>query len=128
MNKAHEILKKFAPRDGFGAMGFPLDIIAKDVAKLYKSRHIRFNVPYYNFNCRGTANRIAKEVVGVMPFSKKPLDEATTTTFFYGDKKFEKGYLPFLSIYDVYYVTSAKKEGNEIVFDLVKGQNRYMYL
>ena len=130
MNKKEVILKKFGKPSvmRFGTCGWPMPMIAKELSAQYGSKHIKINVPYHTFNCKGTANRIAKEVIGRMPFSEKPIKEGFKT-FFYGDEMANNtNYIPFLSKYDVYWVDSIGMENKEIVINLSKAPNYTEYL
>ncbi len=122
MNKLESLKKKYRKREGFGVCGSSLALIAEDFAKQYGSKHIEFKLPYHNFNCKGTANRIAKEVCGLMPFTKKEFDIEKATTLFYGDKLVNKCsyYLPFQSECDVFFIESIIKSNNVLVVNLIK--------
>lgn len=130
MDKKEILKEEFKERSGFGVTGSALSIIAKRVAELYGSKHIQINVPYHGFNCKGTANKVAKDVVGVMPFSKKRVRIEDTTTLFYGDKCVKKPsyYLPFLGDCDVFFISSVNDINGIIEINLIKAPSWRMYL
>ena len=124
------ILKEeFGFREGLGVCGTSLKGITKRVAELYGSKKVQINVPYSNFNCKGTANRIAKEISGLMPYSKDTIKIEKTKTLFYGEKKVSVGnYLPFQSECDVYFIKNITTQNNVLVIDLMKAPTWRMYL
>ena len=130
MKKSDIIKKEFGKREGFGACGFSLRAISEKVAELYGSKHVQINVPYSNFNCKGTAKRIAKEVGGLTPFSKNRIEETSVTTLFYGDKLVNRRgyYLPFQGECDVYFVENVSTINNVVVIDLIKAPSWRAYL
>lgn len=130
MKKSDIIKKEFGKREGFGACGFSLRAIAEKVAELYGSKHVQINVPYSNFNCKGTAKRIAKEVSGLTPFSKNRIEESSVTTLFYGDKLVNRRgyYLPFQGECDVYFVENVSTINNVVVIDLMEAPSWRAYL
>lgn len=130
MKKSDIIKKEFGKREGFGACGFSLRAIAEKVAELYGSKHVQINVPYSNFNCKGTAKRIAKEVSGLTPFSKNRIEESSVTTLFYGDKLVNRRgyYLPFQGECDVYFVENVSTINNVVVIDLMDAPSWRAYL
>ena len=130
MNKKDILKEKFGKREGFGVCGSSLKYITQSVAELYGSKHIQINVPYSNFNCKGTANRIAKEVSGLTPFSKVTIEEESVTTLFYGDKLVNRRgyYLPFQGECDVYFVENVSTINNVVVIDLIKAPSWRAYL
>ena len=130
MKKIDILIKEFGYREGFGVTGSSLETITKKVAELFDSKHIRINVPYYGFNCKGTANKIAREISGLTPFSKKRIDVENTTTLFYDDKQVNKHgyYLPFQGECNVYFVEKTRKNNNIIIIDLIKAPNWKSYL
>lgn len=130
MKKSVIIKEEFGFREGFGVCGWSLKSITKKVAELYGSKHIQINVPYDNFNCKGTANKVAKEVEGLTPFSKNRMDEENVTTLFYGDElaNSRKNYFPFQSVYDVYFVKNVTTQNKVVVIDLMDAPNYRMYL
>lgn len=124
-----EIIQKFGKKEGFGVCGSPLEKISKELANIYGSKHIKINLPYNNFNCKGTAERIAKEVRGLTPFSGERLDENDMTTMFYGEKQIRgRGYyLPFQSECDVFFVESVTN-GKVVEINLIKAPSWREYL
>ena len=125
------ILKEeFGFREGLGVCGTSLKGIAKRVAELYGSKKVQINVPYSNFNCKGTANRIAKEVSGLTPFSKNRIEETSVTTLFYGDKLVNRRgyYLPFQGECDVYFIEKISTINKVVVIDLMKAPSWRAYL
>ena len=91
---------------------------------------VQINVPYSNFNCKGTANRIAKEVSGLTPFSKNRIEESSVTTLFYGDELVNRGgyYLPFQSDCDVFFIENVTTQNKVLVIDLIKAPSWREYL
>jgi copper chaperone CopZ len=130
MKKSVILKEEFGYREGFGVCGKSLKVITKRIAELYGSKHVQINVPYSNFNCKGTANRIAKEVSGLMPFAKERLDIEKATTLFYDNEIVNKRkyYLPFQSNCDVFFVDKVRTENNVVVVDLMKAPNWRAYL
>ena len=128
MNKI--LIEEFGYRKGFGVCGSSLKCITKKVAEIYGSKHIRINVPYNGFNCKGTANQVAKEVYGLTPFSDKRIDVKDTKTLFYGDTQVKKPstYLPFQGECNVYFVEKVYKEGKVVVIDLMEAPSWRAYL
>ena len=123
------MVRKFGKKEGFGVSGSSLEQIAIAAAELYGSKHIKINFPYHGFNCQGTANRVAKEVSGLMPFAKKRLSEDDMTTMFYEEKQIcGRGYyLPFQSECDVFFVESVKS-GKVVEINLIKAPTWREYL
>jgi len=130
MKKSDILKKEFGKREGFGVCGSSLKSISEKIAALYGSKHMQINVPYSNFNCKGTANRIAKEVSGLTPFSKNRIEETSVTTLFYGDKLVNRRgyYLPFQGECDVYFVENVSTINNVVVIDLIKAPSWRAYL
>lgn len=129
MKKADILKEEFKAREGFGVTGDSLKRITKVVAELYGSKHVRINLPYHNFNCKGTAKRIAKEIYGLTPFTDKEIGIDEVTTLFYEDRLVGRGnYLPFQSECDVFFVDSVKTIDNVVVIDLVKAPSWRTYL
>ena len=129
MKKSDIIKEEFGHRK-FGVCGFSLKSITQKVAELYGSKHVQINVPYSNFNCKGTANRIAKEVSGLTPFSKNRIEVSNATTLFYGDKLVNRRsyYLPFQGECDVYFVDNISTINKVVVIDLKKAPSWREYL
>ena len=121
MDKKEILKEEFKERSGFGVTGSALNIIAKRVAELYGNKHIQIN---------GTADKVAKDVVGVMPFSKKRVRIEDTTTLFYGDKCVKKPsyYLPFQSSCDVFFISSVNDINGTIEINLIKAPSWRTYL
>lgn len=130
MKKSVILKEEFGFREGLGVCGTSLKGITKRVAELYGSKKVQINVPYSNFNCKGTANRIAKEVSGLTPFSKNRIEESSVTTLFYGDKlvNSRRYYLPFQGECDVYFIKNITTQNNVLVIDLMKAPTWRMYL
>ena len=76
-----ELFERFKTREGFGVTGHKLDKIAQALSESLANTKIHINVPYHSFNCHGTANKVAKDVIGLMPFSKNPININNTITF-----------------------------------------------
>ena len=131
MKKSEMLKNEFTKKSGFGGeCGFSLRSITSRIAELYGSKQVRINVPYSNFNCKGTANRIAKEICGLTPFSKTPIEIEDAKTLFYGDKQVNKRgyYLPFQGECDVFFVDSVTTQDKVLVIDLVEAPSWRMYL
>lgn len=124
-----ETANKFKP-SGSWSTGYQLDFISEGFANILGNTKIRINVPYAGFNCRGTANKIAKDVKGLMPFSNKRIAFSRVTTLYYVDDHVKQSnYLPFLSSSDCFYVKDIDTSDSDyIVINLVKGANWRMYL
>jgi hypothetical protein len=129
MKKSDIIKEEFAHRK-FGVCGFSLRCITQKIAELYGSKHVQINVPYSNFNCKGTANKIAREVSGLTPFSKNRIEVSNATTLFYGDKLVNRRsyYLPFQGECDVYFVDNISTINKVVVIDLMKAPSWRAYL
>ena len=123
------MIQRFGKREGFCVVGFSLKQIAIGAAEIYGNNYIKINVPYNGFNCRGTANKVAKEVSGLTPFAKERLDRNGMTTMYYGDKQIcGRGYyLPFLSDCEVFFVKSVRS-GEIIEISLVRAPSWREYL
>lgn len=121
-----ERLKQFYPEKGFGVTGAPLYEIAEACAEVYGDKEIRINLPYHDFNCRGKATSIAKEVRDLTPFiGKKWRADEATTNLYYGDTPVDRyDFLPFQGDCEVFFIGNI--EGCEI--NLVKAPNWRMYL
>ena len=130
MKKSDILKKEFGKREGFGVCGSSLKSISEKIAALYGSKHVQINVPYSNFNCKGTAKRIAKEVGELTPFSKNRIEETSVTTLFYGDKLVNRRgyYLPFQGECDVYFVENVSTINNVVVIDLMEAPSWRAYL
>lgn len=130
MNKKDILKEKFRKREGFGVCGSYLPTIAKTIAELYGSKHIQINLPYNGFNCKGTANKVAKDVCGVMPFAKEKVEMKDTTTLFYDNIIVNKAsyYLPFLSECDVFFIESITTINKVLVVNLMKAPSWREYL
>ena len=124
-----ELKKKYFSRDMWST-GYQLDDITKDIAEVLGKTKVHINVPYSNFNCHGTANKVAKDVIGLMPFSKNPININKVTTLYYGCNPItSKSYLPFLSEVDCFFIENIDMTGSScITINLVKGPNWRMYL
>lgn len=130
MKKSDILKEEFGYREGFGVCGASLKYITQRVAELYGSKHVQINVPYNNFNCKGTAKRIAKEVSGLTPFSKVTIEEESVRTLFYGDKLLNRRgyYLPFQSDCDVFFIENVTTQNKVLVIDLMKAPCWRAYL
>ena len=125
-----ELLERFKVRNGFGVTGYKLDIIAKALSEALDNTKVHINVPDSTFNCHGTANKVAKDISGLMPFSKNPININEVTTLYYEyDPITQKSYLPFLSDADCFFIENIDITGSlYITINLVKGPNWRMYL
>lgn len=125
-----ELLERFKVRNGFGVTGYKLDIITKALSEALDNTKVHINVPDSNFNCHGPANKVAKDISGLMPFSKNPININEVTTLYYGyDQITQKSYLPFLSDADCFFIENIDMTGSlYITINLVKGPNWRMYL
>lgn len=129
------MLDKFKERSGFGVTGFKLDEITGYLNESIPGEHVRINIPYHDFNVRGTVADVHRDVYGVMPSTylygdrSKCVEVDDTETLYYGDHKVRHGnHIPFLSDCDVYFVGNCSYEGDVLVIDLKKGPNWRMYL
>ena len=125
-----ELCERFKVRNGFGVTGYKLDIIVKALSEALSNITVHINVPDSNFNCHGPANKVAKDIIGVMPFSKNPINIDEVTTLYYGyDPITQKSYLPFLSDTDCFFIENIDMAGSLcITVNLVKGPSWRMYL
>lgn len=125
-----EELKKKYFSHGMWSTGYRLDDITKGIAEVLGKTKVHINVPYSNFNCHGEAIKVAKDVKGLMPFSKNPININEVTTLYYGyDPITQKSYLPFLSDADCFFIENIDMTGSScITVNLVKGPNWRMYL
>ena len=124
-----EELKKKYVSHGMWSTGYQLDDITKGIAEVLGKTKVHINVPYSNFNCHGEAIKVAKDVKGLMPFSKTRKSEDKCTTLFYGDKPINKSnYIPFLSSADVYYISQMNINDDNVEVNLVKGPNAGMFM
>lgn len=125
-----ELFERFKTREGFGVTGHKLDTIAQALSESLSNTKIRINIPYHSFNCHGTANKVAKDVIGVMPFSKNPININNVTTLYYGCNPItSQSYLPFLSEVDCFFIENIDMRGSScIIINLVKGPSWRMYL
>jgi predicted RNA-binding Zn-ribbon protein involved in translation (DUF1610 family) len=130
-----ELTIKFGERRGFGATGHALDEITEWLNEKIPFKQVRINIPYHDFNVRGKAANVHRDVYGVMPSTylygdrSKMVDENDTTTLFYGNTKVGRGnYIPFLSDCYVYFIDDCEMSDGELVVNLKKGPNWRMYL
>ena len=125
-----ELCESFKVRNGFGVTGYKLDIIAKALSEALDNTKVHINVPDSTFNCHGTANKVAKDIIGLMPFSKNPININNVTTLYYGCKPItSQSYLPFLSEVDCFFIENIDTRGSScIIINLVKGPSWRMYL
>ena len=125
-----ELLERFKVRNGFGVTGYKLDIIAKALSEALDNIKVHINFPDSNFNCDGAMNKVAKDISGLIPFSKNPINIDEVTTLYYGyDPITQKSYLPFLSDADCFFIENIDITGSlYITINLVKGPSWRMYL
>lgn len=123
--KKSTILETFFHND---VCGYSLKTITKKIAEVYTNQQIQINVPYSNFNCKGTAKQIAREVSALTPFSNETIKQITT--LFYGNVLAnQRGtYFPFQGDCDVYFVEKITRHNKVIVIDLIKAPNWRMLL
>ena len=125
-----ELFERFKTREGFGVTAYKLDTITQALSESLSNTKIHINVPYHSFNCHGTANKVAKDVIGLMPFSKNSININNVTTLYYGCKPItSQSYLPFLSEVDCFFIENIDMTGSScITINLVKGPSWRMYL
>lgn len=125
-----ELLERFKVRNGFGVTGYKLDIIANALSEALGNIKVHINFPDSTFNCQGPVNKVAKDISGLMPFSKNPININEVTTLYYGyDSITQKSYLSFLSDADCFFIENIDMTGSLcITINLVKGPNWRMYL
>lgn len=129
VKELHAVVESFTKTGRMWEMGSQLDTITKRLAEVLGETKICINVPYATFNCRGTANAVAEDVKGLMPFSNARKTEDECTTLFYGGLPVRRGnYIPFLSSADVYHI--SKMEINEDVVNiwLEKGNSYHVFM
>lgn len=112
----HKFEKAYDLPKGMWANGMQLSVIAEGAQKIFgNDTVIQIWLPKPNkndghdencFNCFGTTKQIATDVVGLMPFTKKPIkDENAAKSLFWGKDPIKKGnFLPFLAYSDAFYV------------------------
>ena len=125
-----EELKKKYDSHGMWSTGYRVDGITKGIAEVLGKTKVHINFPDSNFNCHGPANKVAKDISGLMPFSKNPINIDEVTTLYYGDNHITRGnYLPFLSDADCFYIKNIDTTGNLwVTVDLIKGPSWRTYL
>lgn len=125
-----EQLKQKFTEHGSYPTGYQLDTITKALAEVLGKTRVHINVPYSNFNCHGEAKKVAKDVYGLMPFSKARVSYDDVTTLYYGDNHINRGnYLPFLADVDCFYIKNIDTTGSLwVTIDLVKGPSWRTYL
>ena len=125
-----EELKKKYDSHSMWSTGYRLDGITKGIAEVLGKTKVHINFPDSNFNCHGPANKVAKDISGLMPFSKNPINIDEVTTLYYGDNHITRGnYLPFLSDADCFYIKNIDTTGNLwVTVDLIKGPSWRTYL
>lgn len=125
-----ELLERFKVRNGFGVTGYKLDVIAKALSEALGNIKVHINFPDSTFNCHGPVNKVAKDISGLMPFSKSPINMNEVTTLYYGyDPITQKSYLPFLSDADCFFIENIDMTSSSLItINLVKGPNWRMYL
>lgn len=131
MSNEQIIFNEFKKKDVMFPIGSMLPTIANRIAELYGNKKVEIIFPHSTFHCVGKATQIAKDVVGVMPFSKAPLERAKTKTLFYGKTQVvtESAHLPFLSDYSYYYINSVTRFGNTCpTIELVDSPNPNTYM
>jgi hypothetical protein len=129
----HEFEKQYNLPKGMWANGRKLDTIVKGAQEILGDETvIQIWLPSTNdkdkynencFNCFGTTKQIAKDVVGLMPFTKDPIRDANAAkSLFYGKDHISNGnYLPFLAYSDTFYVKqNAEMKDGVPTFYLVK--------
>lgn len=109
-------------------LGSRLIDITEAIANIVGEQRVIINLPYHNFNCKGSAKKIYEDVRYLTPFmGGNCCDINHTSTLFYSDSKCKNGtYLPFQSDCDVFHVVSCtyhKKTNDTIVINLEKGMN-----
>ena len=124
-----ELKKKFTSH-GMWSTGYQLDDITKGIAEVLGKTKVHINVPYSNFNCHGEAIKVAKDVIGLMPFSKNPININKVTTLYYGDNPITRNnYLPFQAEVDCFYISNIDTSGSLwVTVDLVKGPSWRSYM
>ena len=128
--EAIEELKNKYVSHGMWSTGYQLDDITKGIAEALGKTKVHINVPYSNFNCHGEANKVARDVKGLMPFTNSPIPFSEVTTLFYGDNHINRGnYLPFLADVDCFYISNIDTSGSLwVTVDLKKGPSWRTYL
>lgn len=135
----HDFEKAYDLPKGTYANGKKLDTIVKGAQEILGDKTvIQIWLPSINdknkynencFNCFGTTKQIAKDVVGLMPFTKEPIrDSNAAKSLFYGKDHISNGnYLPFLAYSDTFYVKQNAELINGIpTFYLVRYYESFM--
>lgn len=116
-----DLCNAFPRPSGMWANGSRLNIITAKAKEIFGKTKIKINVPYHGFNCFGPANIIHKDVYGLIPFSKEPLEQSQTKTLFYGTEKVNGGkYIPFQAENEAFYIKSGEVKDNIPTFELEK--------
>ena len=111
--EAIEALKTKYVSHGMWSIGYHLDSITEGIAEALGKTKVHINVPYSNFNCHGEATKVARDVNGLMPFTRSPIPFSAVTTLFYGDDHINsRNYLPFLADVDCFYISNIDTSGS----------------
>ena len=117
------------PKKGFGVCGWSLPQITNRLADILGDMEIVITFPYANFECRGKANDVNSDVMGVMPFSKSPKELNWCTTLFYGPDPVHNGnFIPFQSQYSCYFISDTIITEKKVTIILTDGPNINMYM
>ena len=122
-----DLCDAFPRPKGMWANGTRLKNITAKAKEIFGKTKIKINVPYHGFNCFGPANIIYKDVYGLTPFSKEPLEQSQTKTLFYGTEKVKGGkYIPFQAENEVFYIKSGEVKDNIPTFELKQYYESFM--
>lgn len=129
IKKLQEVTDRFAKTGKMWETDSQLNVITKKLAEVLDETKICINVPYATFNCRGTANAVAEDVEGLMPFSNARKNEDECTTLFYGCIPVHQGnYIPFLSSADCYHILKMEISGDTVNIWLEKGNSYHAFM
>lgn len=129
IKKLQEVTDRFAKTGKMWETGSSLNVITKALAEVLGKTNVCINVPYATFNCRGTANAVAEDVEGLMPFSNARKSEDACTTLFYGGTPIHRGnYIPFQSSADVYHISKMEIDGDVVNIWLEKGNSYHAFM
>ncbi len=127
--KCKVVQDRFKEDGGFWETGYALPSIASYIAKHFDNDVVKINLPSYGFNCFGPANKIAFEVIRLMPFADEKMNAEDATTLFYGDKKIDKySHLPFLADVDVFHTEKYEIIDGVPTFYLKRGRSWRAFL